>query len=812
MKKIIQALLIGLALFSSTALFSQPTFVKSLGQNNTREEAYSVNAINGGGVIIGGYTQNSSGTGRDALAIVLDADGNKIWSKTYDFQKNETIFCIKPKSIGGYIAVGSIADANSGSFISSRAVLILSISSAGALEWSKIYDTLNVDDFGLRVLEVDQNHFIVSGRYAVDNQNSYGLTLDIDGTGALLGHRYIRHKPTSGTTNTYFGDVIAGNDDFIISGFASKNSSDNDPIAIKIARTSNTANISSSAIQTTARYEQTTGDQGSYTICRTSEAGSGFFTAGNYWYAISPSKELGIYFMTLNNNLSRNVMKLYKDASTTRHDVRTNIVKPFVIKNSQMYISPISDETPGGKRKAGMALVKEDCTLSWSSFYTFPNKDAYSSDACRTTDGGFVTVGFTDAFSTSSSVGNILVIKVNAKGEVTSKSKSCINIESGILTPVDSTFTTVTFNTDLQTGIHPVTPNPSIKDYAFKDTNCIVSSTVCGCEDVTNLINNGDFENGTTDFTSKFTQMTTTLVPGTYTVADYASYKNFCSNWNVSNPASCPRTGAMQGKFLVINGQTGQQGIKTAWGQSVTVETGKDYKLCMNLKNLAQCCFDVKPSVSILYNDGTQQKTIGPIIINQANNACDWNKYTTTISIPASSSPTINLPINIALDQSGLGDGNDLAIDDISLIQLKPMAASVTDFGDDMSPIDANGKYTITATASALPPGAGFYWEIQDITDPSHPVILSNPAQWWSTPLSTNFNGYDNGIIVNPSIPGIFVANRTYRIVRGTWGECNSWSAVSHIYRKEINSNRIAVQKDNKYNAPAPKNTRSSEN
>jgi hypothetical protein len=341
--------------------------------------------------------------------------------------------------------------------------------------------------------------------------------------------------------------------------------------------------------------------------------------------------------------------------------------------------------------------------------------------------------------------------------------------------------------------------------YMAFDNFCLRVSTstpesFCGCANTTNLIKNGNFNNGIQDFTSKFTQMTNSFVPGTYTVVDGDGGRALCGNW--LNGSGCGKDGQLISKFLAVNGKTGQQGILTAWGQSVTVETGREYKLCFNLGNLRQCCFNVDPKVTILYNDGVQQKTIGPITVSSNNSPCNWLNYSTVIVIPPGASPTINLPINIALDQSGLGDGNDLAIDDISLIKLNPLPNTVTDFGENISSVDANGKYTITATASALPAGTGFYWEIQDITDPANPKILTNPSQWWGNPLSTNFNGYDNGTINNASIPGIFIANRTYRIVRGTWGDCNSWGAVSHIYRKEINGNRIIAQRDNSYVAP----------
>lgn len=320
-----------------------------------------------------------------------------------------------------------------------------------------------------------------------------------------------------------------------------------------------------------------------------------------------------------------------------------------------------------------------------------------------------------------------------------------------------------------------------------------ITGNFCGCANTVNLIKNGSFESGATGFTSKFTPMTKSFVPGTYTVVDGDGARALCANW--LNAAACGREGKVINKFLAVNGQTGQQGPLTAWGQSVTVETGKDYKLCFNLGNLRQCCFNVDPKITIVYNDGVEQRTLGPITVSTNNNPCNWLSYTTVISIPPGATPTINLPININLDQSGLGDGNDLAIDDISLIKLSPLPSAVTDFGETISSIDASGNYTITTNCSALPAGVSYVWEVQEIDNAGN--VLSSTGEypaWHANPLSCNFSGYT------------FTANKRYRIIRGTWGECNSWSAVAHTYSKEISSNRITAQKDVNYKAPQKQN------
>ncbi len=317
-------------------------------------------------------------------------------------------------------------------------------------------------------------------------------------------------------------------------------------------------------------------------------------------------------------------------------------------------------------------------------------------------------------------------------------------------------------------------------------------TTACGCPNVTNLVKNGDFESGSGGFSSQFKSFTGgILLPGTFAVASSTNYKSFCANWNIADPGTnmCNKNSTRSnGQFLVVNGQTGQAPV-AAWTQTISLSAGKTYKFCARLRNLPQCCFDVKPQVSLSYFDGTQNRTTAPVTVNQVQgNACDWLNYSVDITIPQNAPATFNAQISIMLNQSQPGDGNDLAIDDLSLIQLNPMPATQIDFGENISGINSAGQYTITAITTPLAPGDTFGWEVQEIDNTGNTLSsLVNQPAWLSNPLSCNFSGYT------------FVANKRYRIIRTTSGNCNSLGAVAHTYSKEITANRIVAKRDETY-------------
>jgi len=73
---------------------------------NGYEEAYSVQQTNDGGYVLAGDT-DSYGIGYgEGLIIKTDADGNKIWDKTFGGNASDAIYAVQQASDGGYILAG----------------------------------------------------------------------------------------------------------------------------------------------------------------------------------------------------------------------------------------------------------------------------------------------------------------------------------------------------------------------------------------------------------------------------------------------------------------------------------------------------------------------------------------------------------------------------------------------------------------------------------------------------------------------------------------------------------------------------------
>jgi hypothetical protein len=90
--------------------------------------------------------------------------------------------------------------------------------------------------------------------------------------------------------------------------------------------------------------------------------------------------------------------------------------------------------------------------------------------------------------------------------------------------------------------------------------------------------------------------------------------------------------------------------------------------------------------------------------------------------------------------------------------------------------------FTMRAMSAPLPPAAGFYWDVAEITPAG--VVLSNvpnPSPWWANPIVNDFQGYaSSGSLTNsPTSPGVFKAGHTYRVKRGVWDSCTPWAEVT---------------------------------
>lgn len=293
-------------------------------------------------------------------------------------------------------------------------------------------------------------------------------------------------------------------------------------------------------------------------------------------------------------------------------------------------------------------------------------------------------------------------------------------------------------------------------DYQFY---CVQS---CCPELTNNLIRNGDFEAGNTDFASGYIYepvvAANSVNVGKYSVLTDAQALVVSPTWNTGCPA--------YNQHLYVNGATGKtvDTMKMAWSQRVPVVPGKTYKFCGDFKYLPQCAFSDASQIGINFTGGS-----GPVLSDIASRiynesitgtigttplGCNWTRITHTITIPRG----VNLlTISVWLNEAVIGDGNDLAMDNFTMVELPATPASDVSFNVSVSTLNSTA-YNITATPAVQPSGScKGYWDVAE-TD-ANGTLLSLPYSDPSWSLSgTDFPGF------NGASPGIFDPTKYYRI------------------------------------------------
>jgi len=189
------------------------------------------------------------------------------------------------------------------------------------------------------------------------------------------------------------------------------------------------------------------------------------------------------------------------------------------------------------------------------------------------------------------------------------------------------------------------------------------------CDESENLVTNGNFEFGDNDFSSDYTQNPAT-VPGQYDVTNDSS----AFGTAVTDHSFCedPNTYATNDQFLLVNGLTNQpSGSQSViWEQTIAgLDPEKEYRFCGNFKDLPQCTFNIFPEITIQLSNGVSETVT---VMTDPTDPCDWQN----ISFCFRAQDEIN--IQILLNEDGLGDGNDLAIDDLSVQELRDPGLSIS--------------------------------------------------------------------------------------------------------------------------------------
>ncbi|MFT7592597.1 MAG: hypothetical protein ACI9UJ_002536, partial [bacterium] len=281
-----------------------------------------------------------------------------------------------------------------------------------------------------------------------------------------------------------------------------------------------------------------------------------------------------------------------------------------------------------------------------------------------------------------------------------------------------------------------------------------------------NLIPNGYFNNGLSSFSSDYDVVSTIELSGTYlgavSVGDSSDGLIISPTWDV---------GCNDGNnHLFVNGQTGQTGSAVVYSNTVLVEEGR-YTFCANFKNLAQCGFDVIPTITIHF-DGVTGFDLEDIVIDQPDAGCDWQLLNQIIDIPGGLS---SIDIEILLDETPLGDGNDLAIDNIVFAQLNEVVASQMLF--DITPIPlTTTTYTFEVEPiTAIPTSCSYSWTVAELDgsfDDISGTVVENPIEWQTYPAVNEFIGYNGTSTLSGTNPGVFELSKTYRVTFSKWCDC----------------------------------------
>lgn len=189
------------------------------------------------------------------------------------------------------------------------------------------------------------------------------------------------------------------------------------------------------------------------------------------------------------------------------------------------------------------------------------------------------------------------------------------------------------------------------------------------CCEGENLVKNGNFEAGDSGFTSDYSN-NSAVYPGEYDVTNSAAAfgagikdHSFCAD---------PTQYATNSKFMLANGKTQQSASSLIWTQDISgLRKGRKYKFCANFKNMPQCTFDIVPNINM--EVAGAGSTGFSAISADPNDPCDWINKELNFTATGSS-----MTLRIILDETGNGDGNDVAIDDISVTELIDTELNIT--------------------------------------------------------------------------------------------------------------------------------------
>ncbi len=243
------------------------------------------------------------------------------------------------------------------------------------------------------------------------------------------------------------------------------------------------------------------------------------------------------------------------------------------------------------------------------------------------------------------------------------------------------------------------------------------------CCNGTNLIRNPFFETITpTNFQSDYLQETNrnNLMPDEYIIDNISNASIICSSW-IDTSRNCSN----HCNVLFVNGRTTQPSttpLASVWRQTIKTQIDSSYQFCGKVKPLNNCCFNVTPKITIRVSDATGNLVNQTVSLsNSLLDNCGW--YNFNFQFIARNS---NTKVEILLDETLIGDGNDIAIDNLGVVKIPRISFLL---GHNVTPTNP-----LVVTASVNPNVANSptncnydWWVFEGEVLPNNQIAVTSP-------------------------------------------------------------------------------------
>jgi hypothetical protein len=397
--------------FVATSTGINRSWIKTFGGPND-DLAGSVQQTSDGGYIIAGNTYSYGAGGSDVYLIKTDANGNKLWERTFGGINDDYGESVQQTSDGGYIIAGYTYSYGAGG----SDVYLIKTDANGNKLWESTFGGIN-DDYGESVQQTSDSGYIISGIYGYSSSDADLYLIKTDANG-----------------NKLWDKIFGGpNDDY---GKSVQQTSDGGYIVVGVKDASFSYSGDHRYISIGDVYLVKTGASGdklwekTYGTWGTGEVGLSVRQTSDGGYAISGWKEsylssYDVYLIKTDSSGNELWEKTYGGPNDDYGDsVQQTSDGGFVISGlTKSYGAGGSD----------VYLIKTDANGNKSWEKTFGGtSDERGLSVQQTSDGGYIIAGFTDSYGVGGN--DVYLIKTDANGNAQTQSTSLSIVKSGVST------------------------------------------------------------------------------------------------------------------------------------------------------------------------------------------------------------------------------------------------------------------------------------------------------------------------------------------------------------------------------------------